>query len=209
MPKSNFSADLLKEQLLSTYLDTCYTGFQKQRGFTFQRRHDMENQHRGIDVLFSFNGKEIKVDEKAQLDYIGKDLPTFVFELSYLKDGNYRQGWLFDSTKETQCYMLVTNILANSNDDIQSGIQSVKLHYVKRRELQEWLASKGLNELRLRELDAQTRVGEMLDRIQIPELNPATEGNLYFSKFGKAERPINLVLKLQNLRDLGIAEKWK
>lgn len=208
MDSSNFRNDLRKEQYLTGYLDSLYSIILRQRGYTFERKHDMDSQHRGIDVEFSHNGKKIKVDEKAQLDYVGSDLPTFAFELSYLKNGQFRQGWLFDPSKETERYMLVTNISAESDDDITTGIRGVSLHYVDRFKLQEWLEKKGLDIRRIQELDRLTRMGNQVNKIIVPELNSFNEGNLFFSKFGKVERPINLVLRLQNLRELGIAERW-
>ena len=100
--KSKFYEDLSKEELLGTYLDTFYPQIFKDTPFKVERIWDTRQQHRGVDLLLKSNAQCFYVDEKAQLDYLNISLPTFAFEISYLKRGDWRVGWLVDATKITQ-----------------------------------------------------------------------------------------------------------
>ena len=85
--KSTFSSDLQKEQKLSVLLDSHYNTYLKQ--YDFERVKDMKQQLVGIDLILTHksNGEKVLVDEKAQLDYVNENLPTFAFELGYQKKG--------------------------------------------------------------------------------------------------------------------------
>ena len=78
---SFFKRDLKKEKILSKYLDGVYNKIP----LTVQRINDLDLQYKGVDLIYNNNGAKIYIDEKAQLDYLNSDLPTFTFELSYLK----------------------------------------------------------------------------------------------------------------------------
>lgn len=62
--------------------------------FILNRCSDMNKQYQGIDIEIkdTKHNKIINIDEKAQLAYINKNLPTFAFELSYIKDNQYKKG---------------------------------------------------------------------------------------------------------------------
>ena len=113
MDASNFKSDLQKETQLSTLLDCLY--HKHLRFYDFERISDLNLQLKGVDLIFTkkSNQKAFYIDEKAQLDYINDDLPTFAFELSYQKNGSLRQGWLFDPSKKTDFYALVTAIYSD------------------------------------------------------------------------------------------------
>ena len=100
----NFKSDLEQEKILAKYLDSTYS----EKKIEFERIFDLDKQHQGIDLKIFVNSNKYLVDEKAQLHYINLDLPTFTFELSYLKNTDFKEGWLFDVKKRTQYYFLVT-----------------------------------------------------------------------------------------------------
>ena len=195
--KSHFKSDLEKEQKLSALLDSYYKKHLKHYGF--KRVYDIERQRSGADVILKrkSNGKVYFVDEKAQLDYINDDLPTFAFELSYLKKGVLKKGWLYDTSKKTEFYALITAIYS----DAPGLYTSCKITMVNRKKLIALLASRKLNSESFESRDLKQ------GRIIIPELNSRTEGYVYFTKLKKAEKPLNLILKLDFLLEKGIAKR--
>ena len=203
--ESNFNIDLSNESLLANYLDAIYpTLF---NGFEINREKDLENQHKGIDIIISKNDVNYFIDEKAQLDYVGKDLPTFAFEISYLKDSVQKLGWLYDTSKLTHKYFLITAIFLNEPSDFSKGFKSCKITSVDRGKLIELLNSKKLSVKRVDDLNNQIRNGNAEGGIPIDELDYYSEGKLFFSKTNKSEQPINLVLKLEFLINCGVAKR--
>lgn len=141
------------------------------------------------------------VDEKAQLDYVNESLPTFAFELSYHKNGYQKRGWLFDISKKTHFYALVTSIFS----DEEKMFTSCNITFVNRKKLIGHLENLRLTEEHLTKVirnNAQTN-GKLI----LESLHPKKEGFLFFSTSNKAEKPINLVLRLEFLVEIGIAKR--
>ncbi|WDO13948.1 hypothetical protein MH928_04425 [Flavobacterium sp. WW92] len=202
--KSNFDQDLTKEYLLGKYLDQLYPDMFE--GFEIERVSDSKQQHKGIDIILSKDGKQFFIDEKAQLDYLEEDLPTFAFEITYLKDREQKLGWLYDNSKLTDFYFTITAITCNTYETPESGFKSCKIFSINRKKLINLLTSKGLTYDKISEINQSIRGGSQDERILVPELETRSEGNFYFSK-GKAEQPINIVLKLDFLIESGVAKK--
>ncbi|XCF06426.1 hypothetical protein ABI125_00880 [Tamlana crocina] len=202
---STFKQDLKQEQILNTYLDHIYHS----KKLNFLRITDLEQQHRGVDVIFHHNSDEYLIDEKAQLHYINKDLPTFTFELSYInKHNQIKEGWLFDNSKKTQFYFLVTAIFlkeGKSKLSAQNDIASLKITSVNREKLISHLHKKGLSRNQLDAYDFDIRNTLSFGKNIIPELNEKRAGLIYYTKHLK-ERPINLQLRLRYLIDNNIAK---
>lgn len=135
------------------------------------------------------NGKLYSVDEKAQLDYVNENLPTFAFEISYLKRRIPKKGWLFNTSKKTGFYALITGIYCDEADQYTS----CKITMVNRKKLITFLASRKLNSERFESRNFKE------GRIIIQELDPQVEGYIFFSKTRKAEKPLNPILKLDFL----------
>jgi len=194
---SSFRSDLEKEQRLGQFLDTMYTKALKH--YNHKRIHDLKNQHQGVDVIFTSKTtrKQYTIDEKAQLDYINEDLPTFAFELSYLKKGRLREGWLFDKNKKTDFYALVTGIYYEANE-----FTSCKITLVNRRKLLQKLCEIGLD----KKDGVIFRKNDKHGKIIVPQLNQKKEGYLFLSKHNKEEQPMNLILKLAWLNELQISK---
>ncbi len=201
MPQvSRFWEDMEKERQLSDFLDLHYAAHLK--NYTFERIHDLKRQQQGIDLMFVHGptGKRYTVDEKAQLDYLNEDLPTFAFELGYLKNGAPKEGWLFDARKNTEFYALITAIYT----DAPHTFTSCKITFVNRRKLIFLLESRGIFKKQLGQyMENVTHLGA---KMEIRELHPRNEGYLYF-KAHKVEKPVNLVLKLDFLIENGVAKR--
>lgn len=163
----------------------------------------MKRQIQGIDIVFKRrgDGAEFLVDEKAQLDYVNEDLPTFAFELQYEKEGIPKKGWLFDTSKKTDFYSLATGIYS----DEPKVYTSCKITFVNRAKLISFLNTRHITAQSLHDLVNVS--ANQQKKLDISNLDPRYEGYLYFSNFNKAERPINLVLKLDFLATIGVAKR--
>ena len=206
MPTSHFKGDLSNEGILGTFLDGYYKQAFQNSKYSVKRITDIDLQHRGVDLELSTGNKTLYIDEKAQLDYLNQSLPTFAFELSYLKNGKWTKGWLFDKHKLTHIYFLITDIHTLQGNDISKGLSKLKITGVYRDKLIALLERKGLTETRLYELEKVYRANQESGKITIKELNPTGEGTFYFSKDSKHEQPMNLVLKLKFLVESGIGK---
>lgn len=199
--KSNFLSDLSKEKQLAPLLDFYYEKHLKQ--YTFKRVSNLKQQRQGIDLILEHKVSKnlFYVDEKAQLDYVNESLPTFAFELSYLKNGDQKRGWLFDASKKTHFYALVTSIFS----DEEKMFTSCNITFVNRKKLIGHLVDLNLTEEHFTKVirnNAQTN-GKLI----LESLHPKKEGFLFFSTSNKAEKPINLVLRLEFLVEIGVAKR--
>ncbi len=195
--KSTFNVDLAKEKKLYPLLNSLYTKHLKY--FKFKRTNELNKQLKGIDLIFYTKQVSYNIDEKAQLDYIGEDLPTFAFEVQYQKNGNFKEGWLFDDQKETDFYALITAI----QEDEPGKFTSCKITLVNRVKLVTFLKEKGITKQKLENYFSPKKQG----KLKISELHSYYEGYLYFSTHNKAEKPINLILKLDFLLEIGVAKR--
>lgn len=202
---SKFNEDLSKEVALGQYLDTIYPIVFE--GCVIQRITDNALQHQGVDLIISKEGRDFYIDEKAQLDYLDKNLPTFAFEISYLKNGKEHLGWLFDESKLSQRYFLVTGIFLNNPQNFNEGFKSCAILSVDRVKLLKLLNSMGLNAQTVVEINSNIRSSTLEKAIPIKELNAYTQGRFYYSKSNKSEQPINLVLYLDFLIQSKVAKK--
>ena len=106
--KSTFKGDLKSERAVNEFLQKYLYSRLVDEGIiaTFNSDTTDDQQHNGIDtIVYIFNADKtvnqngINIDEKTALHYAKtnlshKSLPTFAFEVSYLKDGKLKIGWL-------------------------------------------------------------------------------------------------------------------
>ena len=90
-----FKKDLASEQDLYSYLDDVYESL----GLEMDRIEDKNLQLKGVDLIYKGLRKAYYIDEKAQLHYINKDLPTFTFELDFMLYNVPKVGWFLDEEK--------------------------------------------------------------------------------------------------------------
>lgn len=199
--ESSYNTDKLKEEILGKYLDKIYDQFE----YKLTRINDYNSQMLGIDLIAEYKSIIYNIDEKAQLDYLNSDLPTFTFEVSYYKDGLHKEGWLHDNKKLTQYYFLITNIHLKEKD-VEYGFSGCKITSVNKKKLIKFLDFKGLSKNRLNELDIAIRNSNQKDNIILQELDSKKEGCLFLTEH-KAEKPLNLKLYLSNLVRIGVAKE--
>ena len=111
--RSNFNNDLKASDELSVYLDkNFYPQLSRLYHYyiSFHRMTEYDIDYKGADILCTNkDGAIIPFDEKATLDYISNERPlsTFAFELGFLRDGYFIEGWLTSREKLTKGYVLV------------------------------------------------------------------------------------------------------
>jgi hypothetical protein len=199
--KSNFHSDLSKEKQLTPLLDFYYEKHLNQ--YTFRRVSNLKQQRQGIDLILEHKTSKnlFYVDEKAQLDYVNESLPTFAFELFYDKSGRQKQGWLFDGSKKTHFYALVTSIYS----DEEKMFTSCNITFVNREKLIGHLSGFGLTKEYLTKVAHDNK--DTHGKLVLEKLHPKKEGYLFFSSSNKAEKPINLILRLEFLCTIGVAKR--
>ena len=119
--KSTFKGDLKSERAVNEFLQKYLYSYLVDDGIidSFNSNTTMDQQHKGIDTIMYIINNEteeearcINIDEKAAIHYArnnlgAEPLSTFAFEVSYLKDGELKRGWLTNEKyKETHAYFL-------------------------------------------------------------------------------------------------------
>jgi hypothetical protein len=134
-------------------------------------------------------------------------LPTFTFELSFLKGSKEKRGWFLDKEKITDYYFLITSIYTNERKRLSSGIKTCKITSVNRLKLIQLLSKKGLSPLKLTSYSQKLRADKTPSfKTGITELDIEVEGCLVYSN-QLAEKPINLMLRLNFLIQQGVAKQ--
>ena len=107
--QSRRGADMAAEAELASFLDEyLYTPLLAEGHFSsISRVHDKEQQLKGVDVVVSTGKTTGNIDEKAQIYYVNKNLPTFAFELQFLKYGEVIEGWFLNDGLCTDYYLLI------------------------------------------------------------------------------------------------------
>ena len=119
--KSTFKGDLKSERAVNEFLRKYLYSYLVDDGIidSFNSNTTLDQQHKGIDTIMYIINDEteeearcINIDEKAAIHYArnnlgAEPLSTFAFEVSYLKDGELKRGWLTNEKyKETHAYFL-------------------------------------------------------------------------------------------------------
>jgi hypothetical protein len=194
-PMSLYSQDLTQEGILQKYLDQKYT----QAGLSFTRVKDKNLQHKGIDVIMKGSSQSVNVDEKAQLHYINQSLPTFAMEISYLKAGRLREGWLYDKNKATEAYALVFDIKLTSNVSRlarMEDISSCEVMLLYRNKLLDALSNNGLTREYCMGKSEELRQGRGNKKIIF-------DSNFNFQISSHLEEaPVNLIIRKTLLRTI-------
>jgi len=127
-------------------------------------------------------------------------LPTFALEMSYLKAGEMKQGWLFDTNKVTEIYFFIFSIhLFNPLETMnhENDIQSCEVVLVNRIRL--------LNELSKKGLDFQecTRINDLLRAEKVKTRIVFAEGFNFQISNQIEEKPVNLIVRKKFLESIG------
>lgn len=198
--------DMRAEEELSAFLDTYfYANLLDEGKFeSIERVHDNAMQKRGVDVVAKTDCKTYHIDEKAQLYYLNKALPTFAFELDYLSRGQRRIGWLLNDELLTDYYFLIwpfaqeVDLRLITKDDF-TALDCLMLN---KKKLLSFLEQCGLNKRYLQEQVKTLRKNECEGK------QPTGIKGVYFyvsSSSKYSEAPINLVIAKNILIELSDA----
>ena len=163
MPEELYSRvkfDYAAEQELGKYLDEYFykklTFGHDSSPVKCKRIFNSAQQKKGIDMVLSFNNRNINVDEKAAFYYSNCGLDTFAFELnSFSVNGEIvKKGWFIDQSFQTDYYMVMWLNLAFKKDgcsakrtDIRSfkkrDILSIEALFLSKKKIYYFLQSSG------------------------------------------------------------------
>ena len=168
---------------------------------SFHRVRDRSGQLRGTDVILTApEGGALRLDEKAQLYYLNRDLPTFAFEIQFLRQGVPTVGWLCNGRLDTDYYLLIWPF---ARRDDPAGISwqdftRADCLLVAKGGLLAHLAAQGLTAERLLADADRIRARGEVGRVPIAGL----QGIYYFASSPSryVEAPVNLVISRARLR---------
>lgn len=197
--------DLSAEAQLAYFMDQyLYANFPTGKAFsTIRRVHDKEEQLRGVDVEFvGTDGRVYCIDEKAQLYYLNRNLPTFAFELLFKRGSYDTTGWLCNPKLKTDFYMLIWPFATQNTPKGISWTQFTKADclLVQKQRLLKMLAHKGLTVEKLQADAKDIRASGRIGKIPIPGLT----GIYYYASDSSKyrEAPINVVISKSLLMDI-------
>lgn len=200
---SRRTIDMHAESVLAEFLDAYFYDQLLDKGLfsSVERIHDADTQKAGVDVRARRGSAIINIDEKAQLYYINKDLPTFAFELEYLQQGVPRLGWLLKETLLTTHYFLLWPFATTTKVSQlkMTDLTAVNGLMLQKRRLLQYLESLGLDNRTLRAAAEQTRKDGTVGKRSISQ-----DGiYLYASDPGRySEAPVNLIVRRSLLTQL-------
>ncbi|WP_345084835.1 hypothetical protein [Nemorincola caseinilytica] len=206
MPRTLRDMDHAADTALMQYLDRY---FYPQHTTSYRRYNDKEHQLQGIDTICDIGDlKELLIDEKAVSQYINEDLPTFAFEVDFLRSsGELTPGWLFDTGKRTRYYLL-SWIRADISNDIPprerslhltaDNILSLDTLLVNRKAIINMLRNYGIDREYVEAIAPRIRATGKQGYYEKDNDRPC---NFFFSA-QLAERPINIVVSKRKLEEL-------
>lgn len=200
--KSRRGQDMSAEAELAKFIDEfLYARFPNADSFkSIQRIFDKEQQLQGVDVIFTAaDGRSFCIDEKAQLYYINKDLPTFAFEISFLRDGWPTTGWLCNEALKTDFYLLVWPFATQEHVAGIAADQFVKADclLIQKKAVLHLLKMNGLSAEKMMQDAERIRAEGRIGKIPIE----GVRGIYYFASDARKyrEAPINVVITKNHL----------
>lgn len=205
--QSRRSSDMSAESQMGRFLDEyLYKNFPHGESFSrIERISSKEEQLAGIDVRFTDKkGIVYNVDEKAQLYYLNKDLPTFAFEIRYLREGEERIGWLCNKTLLTDFYLLIWPF---AKQDTPKGIRwdqftRADCLLIEKKALLTELKARGLTIEKMLEDTRRIRADRHVGKV------PISDEMYYFASDPQRyrESPINIVIRKSLLKKIAVGQ---
>src|SRR5699024_813691 len=219
--KSNFRKDSNNEKMISEWLDKYFypkvDRFENGR-FSFVSRRanqfitDEEKiQKHGIDIVYKTQAEKLLyADEKAQLDYLNNNLPTFAFEIKFKNRNNgFSDGWFIREDLKTTHYLLVypNSTLVEDAQQLQNfeEITSVELLLIEKDKLWHELKSRNVTKENL------VREGDELiykEKVGKEQIKDSSSKDMYLYRTSpsvKMEEPINVIVKRKVLEKISDA----
>lgn len=151
---------------------------------SFERVLDKQRQVKGVDVIFTMNGKQYVADEKAAVRY--RNLKTYSLELSFINRANEVQdGWLIKEGQINNAYVFTW-----IDEDEHTGKESVTLAVVTKEKLQKHLDSLGWTKENL--IKKSKLIRESTGYVHMGNMYHDNCKFTYSEKY--VEKPINILL---------------
>lgn len=222
MRESFRNQDMRAEQQLGEFMDAYfYSRLKANDGspLTYTRMRDKNSQLKGIDVCIEAEERKIYIDEKASIYYSNAMLPTFAFELDSIQKGHMDpvEGWFINDDLKTGYYMLIwPNVKCYKPEKqgtqwvrkdlkkiVKEDFTIVEAMLIEKKELRIFLERKGYDRDYLSKYAKYIR--DLYSKESDKQDQEITE-NVKISYSGQlAEKPINLVIRKEVLRDLAKA----
>lgn len=202
-PGSLFRSDLKSSDVMAEYMDRNYYGRLRNRDGSpcaVRRITDIEGQKKGIDVVLTRDGRDLLIDEKAQMDYIAQKEPLRTFALELLNGKSGKEGWFVNDGLETAYYLFLWPHAA-TRDVKPDDIEYVLYALVDKKKLQREIESR-LHKTKGQLLEYARRFvrdGKMGEPVgdgkgrKFKQDGFYGEAYLYYT-LHKEERPVNLVV---------------
>lgn len=193
------------ENELAVFLDKfLYERFPTKDAFSsIQRIYDKETQLKGIDVKFvRKDGKSYYIDEKAQLHYLNRNLPTFALEILSYQKGYDTIGWLCNPNLMTDLFLFIWPFASQDSYEGITWEHFTKLDclLIHKLKILSMLVSKGLTIEKMLTDARNIRASGEKGKIPIPNL----DGIYYYASYSSQykEAPINIVISKRILQKL-------
>lgn len=210
------SQDMRAEQRLGEFMDAYfYSRLRSKSGkrISFTRMTDIESQLKGIDVCIETDGKKMIIDEKASLYYSNVMIPTFAFEIDWVKQERVEplQGWFVNDELQTEYYMLIwPNIKCTQQEGrwIRKDLADLRKEdftileamMIEKADIKTALERKGFNKGFLIEYARRIRNRNKADALWKEEKLDENIKIMYSGQL--AEKPVNLVIRKELLKEL-------
>ena len=209
---NNRKNDMAVEREIAIFLDE-HLYSDKELFTEYARTDSLEEQISGSDLLLTTkNGKLNRsiVDEKVASRFANRNLETFSLELSFLgKNGLKKCGWLIDSTKKTEYYLLGWILEADipyleekkrydTNAIDRNNIKRMQWALVKRDKIMKFLEKRGWTLEKLAKQDEKIREqGGVKTKEYVDDIS-------FRYSDAYVEKPINLLLKKETYLELSV-----
>ena len=204
--QSRRGADMAAEAELASFLDEyLYAPLLAEGHFeSIARVYDKEQQLKGVDVVVSTGKTTGNIDEKAQIYYVNKNLPTFAFELQFLKYGEVIEGWFLNDRLSTDYYLLIwpqatTDSIYELTKETFTRLDALM---VSKKKLRSRLEELGLSKEVLMRKAAERRCNRIYGKTATGH-----KGIYYYLSDSRkyVEAPINIVISKDILQELATA----
>jgi hypothetical protein len=164
-----------------------------------ERVMDKARQVRGLDIIFTYNGRKYLCDEKAAVQYANKRLGTFALELTMIDRGGYEHiGWFLDGTKTNDSFLFIwVDSISGTSVKSKDDINEVEIALIRKDEIMKFLASKGWTPALLLRKANRIRTVKNENLGSIPQY-----GYKFSYSTQLVEKPINLLLTREVYRKL-------
>lgn len=196
------NSDTKSEIAVAKFLDT---HFYPKYTFNNERVSDFETQMKGVDVVFDIGDlKAIRVDEKAAVHYVNKDLRTFAFEINFFRTSNIlTEGWFYDKSKVTEYYLLCWIWAKKEKYFNADDITKLDIILISRTKIISMLSEFGVNY----ETAKTTAENLRKNGISGPHEKVSNKPFYYFYTDKLSEKPINIVIQKFKLIELSTCYK--